>query len=187
MGDVIHVLPALTDAQKAIPNLEVDFVVEQPFAEIPAWHRVVRKVIPVATRRWRKNLWSSKGEISDCIKQIRQEKYDLVIDAQGLGKSAFISLLVKGSRHGYDKHSIRESFASKLYQQKHSVDMRKHAVDRIRELFSLALKYDYDESVLDYGIQSRSFDELSTQVDSPYAMLFHGTTWLAKGEVIKKK
>ena len=84
MGDVIHVLPALTDAYKAIPDLQVDFVVEQPFAEIPAWHASVNKVIPVATRRWRKNLWSSRTEIITQLRQIREQQYDAIIDADAL-------------------------------------------------------------------------------------------------------
>ena len=56
MGDVIHTLPALTDAQKAIPNIQFDWVVEEVFAEIPRWHSAVNRVIPVAIRRWRTNL-----------------------------------------------------------------------------------------------------------------------------------
>src|SRR5579863_2027617 len=60
LGDVIHTLPALTDAAKAIPNLSFDWVVEQPFAEIPGWHSKVKKIIPLAWRRWRKNIFSKE-------------------------------------------------------------------------------------------------------------------------------
>ncbi|MGC8165048.1 lipopolysaccharide heptosyltransferase 1, partial [Salmonella enterica] len=55
LGDVIHTLPALTDAARAIPGIQFDWVVEEGFAEIPAWHPAVAQVIPVAIRRWRKN------------------------------------------------------------------------------------------------------------------------------------
>ena len=54
LGDVIHALPALTDAARAIPGIQFDWVVEEGFAEIPTWHPAVGKVIPVAIRRWRK-------------------------------------------------------------------------------------------------------------------------------------
>lgn len=54
LGDVIHTLPALTDAAAAIPGIQFDWVVEEGFAEIPAWHPAVAEVIPVAIRRWRK-------------------------------------------------------------------------------------------------------------------------------------
>ena len=55
LGDVIHTLPALTDAARAIPGIQFDWVVEEGFAEIPSWHPAVARVIPVALRRWRSN------------------------------------------------------------------------------------------------------------------------------------
>jgi heptosyltransferase-1 len=58
LGDVIHTLPALTDAAAALPGIRFDWAVEQAFAEIPAWHPAVERVIPVAIRRWRKSPWS---------------------------------------------------------------------------------------------------------------------------------
>ena len=66
LGDIIHTLPAVTDAYRAKRGLRFDWVVEEAFAEIPHWHPAVDKVIPVAFRRWRKNLiktWRS-GEFS---------------------------------------------------------------------------------------------------------------------------
>lgn len=54
MGDVLHTLPALTDAAQAIPGIRFDWVVEEGFAQIPSWHETVERVIPVAIRRWRK-------------------------------------------------------------------------------------------------------------------------------------
>lgn len=59
MGDVLHTLPALTDAQQAIPGIKFDWVVEEGFAQIPSWHAAVERVIPVAIRRWRKAWFSA--------------------------------------------------------------------------------------------------------------------------------
>lgn len=67
MGDVIHTLPALTDAQKAIPSLSIDWVVEENFAEIPRWHSAVNRVLPIALRRWRKSPFLFKQEMSGRI------------------------------------------------------------------------------------------------------------------------
>src|SRR5690606_23720326 len=53
MGDVIHTLPALTDAMMALPDIQFDWVVEEAIAAIPAWHPAVDRVIPIALRRWR--------------------------------------------------------------------------------------------------------------------------------------
>ena len=52
LGDIIHTLPAVTDAKRAHANLAFDWVVEEGFSEVPSWHPAVEKVIPVAMRRW---------------------------------------------------------------------------------------------------------------------------------------
>ena len=92
MGDVIHTLPALTDAQRAIPNLSIDWVVEENFAEIPRWHSAVNQIIPIALRRWRKSPSQLKQKTSGNLTALycKPIKYDAVIDAQGLFKSSFL-------------------------------------------------------------------------------------------------
>ena len=93
LGDVIHTLPALTDAARAIPGIRFDWVVEEGFAEIPSWHPAVDAVIPVAIRRWRKKPLQAvrSGEWSNFKRRLRDTQYDLVIDAQGLLKSAWLT------------------------------------------------------------------------------------------------
>src|SRR5437868_5774022 len=90
LGDIIHTLPALTDAGRYYPNIQFDWVVEENFAEIPAWHALVQHVIPIAFRRWRKQPLKAyhSGEWSRFYQQLRAQSYDFVIDAQGLIKSA---------------------------------------------------------------------------------------------------
>lgn len=197
MGDVIHTLPALTDAKKAIPDIEFDFVVEESFQEIPAWHPTVKDVIPVATRRWRKSLIASRRQIMSAVKHLRGQRYDVIIDAQGLLKSAFIGSLAKGQRHGYNTQSIREPLATRLYQHSHSIDQALHAITRIRLLFAQSLGYfkilnakqfsaeqqcDFFKK-LDYGLFQDNIvvkkDELFNYEES-YVIFLHGTTWRAK-------
>ena len=92
MGDVIHTLPALTDAQRAIPNLSIDWVVEENFAEIPRWHSAVNQIIPIALRRWRKSPFSAqtKNEWKSYRTLLQANQYDAVIDAQGLLRALFL-------------------------------------------------------------------------------------------------
>lgn len=116
---MIHTLPALTDATKAIPGIRFDWVVEEGFTEIPAWHPAVQRVIPIGLRQWRKNwrrAWQNRA-IPDFIKAIRQDSYDLIIDAQGLFKSAMVALMAQGDRAGLDRHSAREPWISWIYHQ----------------------------------------------------------------------
>ena len=187
MGDVIHALPALTDAKNYCQQeLSFDFVVEDAFQEIPTWHSNVDRVIPVATRRWRKNLWAARKEIKAAYQQLKARNYDVIIDAQGLGKSALIARLAKGERHGFDKSSIREPLAVRLYNQSHTVDTSQHAISRIRQLFAHSLAYseqisEFDKT-LDYGLSLEhiSCEHAAAMVAKPYIVLLHGTTWLAK-------
>jgi heptosyltransferase-1 len=175
MGDVIHTLPAVTDACREMPDVTFDWVVEEGFAEIPAWHPRVERVIPVAIRRWRKNLFAFLGsnEWQVFRQQMRMHTYDYVIDAQGLFKSAVLTRFASGSICGYDRHSVREPLASFFYKQQFSVAKEQHAVERIRELFSSALGYNKPQTQPDYGIDRCRF---GVQSEPPYVLFLHGTT-----------
>ncbi|MFZ7129950.1 lipopolysaccharide heptosyltransferase RfaC [Avibacterium avium] len=176
MGDVIHTLPALTDAQKALPNLQVDWVVEENFAEIPTWHSAVKQVIPVAIRRWRKQLLQRKTwqEWQAYRQLLQQNQYDAVIDAQGLVKSALFAVrLAQGAKHGYDKHSAREPLAALFYDERYTIDYQQHAVERIRQLFAQALGYALPNQQGDYGIAQHFPVQQSLP---PYVLLIHATT-----------
>jgi len=180
MGDIIHALPALTDAKRARPELEFDWVVEHGFAEIPTWHPAVNRVIPIAFRRWRKHPLKTllQGEWRAFKQQIQLERYDLIVDAQGLLKSAFIALQAKGPRAGLDFSSAREKWASLFYQQKHTVVFEQHAVTRVRQLFAKVFNYPLPVTTADYGLQRPVTN--SPENKQPYVMLLHGTTWDTK-------
>ncbi len=180
LGDVIHTLPALTDAVNAVPGLTADWVVEESFAEVPAWHPAVAEVIPVAIRRWRKNwMRSLRGcEISHFRRMLKARRYDAVIDAQGLMKSALISWQAHGPRNGLDKNSIREPLSSRFYQHAHEVSKAEHAVQRVRQLFAKSLGYHYDPGQIDYGLALPGTEPSSSS--RPQLIFLHGTTWASK-------
>lgn len=180
LGDVIHALPALTDAARAIPGITFDWVVEEGFAEIPTWHPAVGRVIPVAIRRWRKNIWQTikSGEWRRFKQSLRAEKYDLVIDAQGLVKSAWLTRYVNAPVAGLDKNSAREPLASRFYQRRLAVARGQHAVERLRQLFAVALGYDLPKGLGDYGLDVERLIELPR--NKPYVLFLHGTTWDTK-------
>nr|WP_277818185.1 lipopolysaccharide heptosyltransferase I [Pseudomonas putida] len=179
LGDVIHTLPALTDAAHAIPGIRFDWVVEEGFAEIPSWHPAVDQVIPVAIRRWRKNVWQTikSGEWKAFKQRVRERKYDLVIDAQGLVKSAWLTRYVKAPVAGLDRYSAREGWASRFYDRRLSVAVGQHAVERVRQLFAMALAYDLPEGIGKYGLD---LDRLQLPPAAPYVVFLHGTTWATK-------
>lgn len=183
LGDVIHTLPALTDAGKAIPTLKVDWVVEEAFREIPAWHPLVETVIPVAWRRWRKKITSADTwrEWQHFRQLLTAKHYDLIIDAQGLLKSAVLTWMSKGKRVGLAQGSARESVASLFYQQRITVAREQHAITRLRNLFSQALAYPLPHDLPQYGIDRHHiFGTDENEQTKPYIVFLHGTTWDTK-------
>lgn len=179
LGDLIHSLPALTDAARAIPGIQFDWVVEEGFAEIPAWHPAVAQVIPVAIRRWRKHLWQTlkNGEWRRFKQRLGETRYDLVIDAQGLLKSAWLTRYVKAPVAGLDRASAREPLASRFYDRSYAVPRDQHALERVRQLFAQALDYPLPAGLGDYGLDRNLLADAAAQ---PYLLFLHGTTWASK-------
>jgi len=178
LGDVLHTLPAVTDASRALPGMRFDWVVEEAFAEVPAWHAAVDEVIPVALRRWRHHPVQAfrRGEPQAAVRRIRQQSYPQVIDAQGLLKSAVLSRFARGARAGLDRNSAREALAARAYDQRIAIARGQHAVVRVRQLFAAALGYPPPLTLPDYGIKSR-FPAAPRQ---PCLVFLHGTTWPTK-------
>lgn len=178
MGDVLHTLPALTDAMRAIPGIRFDWVVEEGFAQIPSWHEAVDRVIPVAIRRWRKAWFSApiKAERKAFKEAVQAVAYDAVIDAQGLVKSAaLVTRLAHGVKNGMDWSTAREPLASLFYNRKHHIAKAQHAVERTRELFAKSLGYVKPEAQGDYAI-AQNFLRGLTPDSAPYCVFLHATT-----------
>lgn len=185
MGDVIHTLPAVTDARNALPGITFDWVVEEAFKDIPASHPAVNEVIPVAMRRWRKNILAAlvSREFRQFRESLRRNCYDLVIDAQGLLKSALITQLSGARSVGLSWQSAREPLCSLFYHQKVKASHNQHAVEKVRLLFAEALEYEVPQDLGHYGISSelRSLGKgLEKTSRAKQILLIHGTTWESK-------
>lgn len=182
MGDMVHALPALTDAQNAIPGIRFDWVAEEAFAEIPRLHQTVDQAIPIALRRWRKNFWrvNQRPEWEAFVKQLRAKKYDLVIDAQASIKSAITSCVARGTRWGMDNRSARELFAHLLYNRVCFVDRKQHAIPRLRQLFAQALGYSVPNTAPDYNIDRTRLVSAPISLPDRYVVFLHSTSWVTK-------
>ncbi|GAB6070837.1 lipopolysaccharide heptosyltransferase I [Thiomicrorhabdus hydrogeniphila] len=194
MGDVFHTFPALSDAQNNLPHpargykgLVIDWVVEKSFAEIPKWHPVVDKVYPIELRKWRKNLLKkqTRQEIKAFFEEINQTQYDLIIDAQGLLKSAWVARKIKTKTAGYDWQSAREPLATLFYQFKYPVAKEQHAILRLRQLIAQSLNYALpDKAPIVYGLNTQAWSKPSLVTkqfaEQDYWVFLHGTTWETK-------
>lgn len=175
LGDVVHNLPVASDVRAALPGAEIDWVVEESFAAIPRLHSAVARVLPVAIRRWRSSLFSgrTRAEVRAFLKGLRRTAYDVVIDTQGLLKSALIARAARGVRHGLDFASAREPL-SFLYDRVYAVPWTLHAVERNRSLAAQALGYALRNGA-EYGMaaQAARFEWLPA---GRYAVLVHATS-----------
>src|SRR3954470_10351582 len=146
LGDVIHHMPAVTDARRHRPQAKIGWVVEEAFAPLVALNRAVDDIVLVASRRWRGEPLSADTwrEARAFARAMRAQPHETVIDAQGLLRSALIARFARGRRHGYDRASVRERAASWFYDVHHSVDRALHAITRNRMLTGKVLGYEPD-------------------------------------------
>ena len=180
LGDVIHNLPIIADICVHFPNIQIDWLVEESFADIPKLHPKVNQVITVAVRRWRKALFTTSSscsatwhEMKSAKHKIAQTQYDMVLDTQGLLKSGLMASFANGVKHGYHQDSVREPLASYFYDVKHQVSLKQHAVTRNRALAASALGYATPDHAPHYGITA---SEPTIRFNQDYIIGLHGTS-----------
>lgn len=171
LGDIVHTLPAVADAVGL--GVRFDWVIEESYQAVPALVAGVEHVLPVALRRWRGAPLQHRQEVLGFHRLLRRRHYDVVLDAQGLVKSAAVSRWARGrQRVGYDFASIRERPAALAYQQRLRVPRRAHAIHRSRRLFAAALGYDTPSTTPTFGLAARG--------RVPHVVLAHGSSWANK-------
>ncbi|KLE07039.1 lipopolysaccharide heptosyltransferase [Aliarcobacter butzleri L352] len=141
MGDIIHAMVALQYIKRQYPNLQIDWFVESAFAPILENNLDINEIIKLDLKSIKKD----KKEIINQIKLIKKYKnnsYDLVIDAQGLIKSAIVSFFLGKSRVGFSKNSTREKLASFFYTKKVDIAYDKNAIERNVKVLSQALNFE---------------------------------------------
>jgi heptosyltransferase-1 len=186
LGDVVHTLPAVHDIVHALPQARLDWVVEEGFADLPAMTRGVQRVIPVALRRWRRQglfAASTREEFNAFRAALQAQAYDLVIDFQGLIKSALIARLARlapgGARAGLANRTDGASYeapARWLYQRAIRIEPRTHAIERSRLLAAQLLGYALPQR-LRYGLQAPPVEPALAATLAPrFAVLVHGSS-----------
>ncbi|MEO8165492.1 MAG: lipopolysaccharide heptosyltransferase I, partial [Betaproteobacteria bacterium] len=186
MGDVVHNLPVVADLRARLPDCRIDWIVERAFSAIPGLHPGVDRIIPVSIRHWRKHPFAAttRHEIAELRKHLRQTHYDDVIDSQGLLKSALLTWMARGRRHGFDWKSSREPLQM-LYDKVYEVSWSIHAVERNRCLAARALGY-AAAAAPDYGLtpppaSTTAFDSADfISGNDEIAVLLHATSAATK-------
>ncbi len=176
LGDVIHNLPVASDLARALPGVEIDWAIEAPYAEIAAMHPAITNVIGVPLRALKKNLSSSAAwrRFLAARKQLSNQRYDAILDTQGLIKSAWISCWSKGPVYGHASASAREPFAARFYDHTFDIARAMHAVERNRLLAARAFGYSLDLP-LNYGLTGPKA-ELVGSPSTPTVVFLHATS-----------
>ena len=173
LGDIVHTLPAVQDAARL--GARFDWVVEESYRAVPALAEGVDNVVPVALRRWRRAPLRYARELCAFHHRLRQRRYDLVLDAQGLLKSAVVTRWACGrDRAGFDAAGARERLASLGYRRRLRVPRREHAIARVRRLFAGALEYERPNTGPNFGLRTPA------AARSDDLVLAHGATWRTK-------
>jgi len=175
LGDVVHAMPVVHDIQSVYSNADVDWVVEPAFAPLVRRVRGVDEVIECAQRRWRRAWWTSavRAEWRSFRNRLTAQRYDAVIDLQGLTKSALVARLARGPSFGLANRTEGSSYelpARWLVDQTIEIAPRIHALDRSRELVARALNYQVGGPP-QFGLQSHG-----DRAARPTVVFVHGSS-----------
>jgi heptosyltransferase-1 len=180
LGDVVHAMPAVQDIRACVADAHVDWVVEKAFAPLVARCEGVSEAIPCELRRWSKSPLSreTRHDWREFRRRLRSERYDAIVDLQGLTKSALIARAARTSEggrrfamanrtHGASYEAPTRWVADVAIQ----LDPHVHAVQRSREICARALGYDIP-SQLRFGLHAQR----PADVDRNAVCLVHGTS-----------
>jgi heptosyltransferase-1 len=208
LGDVLHNLPIVWDLRKRLPNAQIDWIVEEAYVHLleplktTDGFKGIDRIIPVAFRRWRKNLFSIRTwrEFFAMRKQLQSTTYDVLLETQGLLKSGLVCALTKKSGStivaglgNATEHSAYEPLAKFFYTKSVHVPLKCHAIDRSRWVMCSA----FDWPLLNRNKEQPLFypndfvaqlpplllEELKKTAQgtpAPYVLCFHATARAAK-------
>ena len=200
LGDVLHNLPIVWDLRTRLPDAQIDWVVEEGYVHLLKpllsrdGFRGIDRIIPFGLRRWKKNLFSlaTWKEFFSFKKILQSTAYDVLIETQGLLKSAIVCSLANKSSDAViaglanaTEFSGYEPLARGFYNQSVQVPVQCHAVDRSRWVMSSALDWPLLERSNIPQFYPKKFIENIPKsavlgLSPPYVLCFHSTAREAK-------
>ena len=222
LGDVLHNLPIVWDLRARLPNAQIDWVVEEAYVHLlqpllsKEGFRGIDHIIPIGLRRWKKSVLSLKTwrEFFQFKKELQVVSYDVIIETQGLLKSALVCALANKSVNAVvaglanaTEYSGYEPLARAFYSQSVQVPKQCHAVDRSRWVMCSALDWpllDRQAAPLQFypkdliaELKNRQASGLQKVIQKPYILCFHSTAreakrwgndqWITLGQALASK
>ncbi len=136
LGDIVHAMLVLQYIKQALPDASIDWFVDARFSNILENNPDLRTIYPLRLKGQRLGLWRTLQHLKNLA---RQNQYDIIIDLQGLIKSAFIARVLGKHCIGFDKNSLREPLAALCYDKKFSIDYSENVILRNLKLTCQAL------------------------------------------------
>ena len=200
LGDVLHNLPIVWDIRARLPKAQIDWVVEEGYVHLLTpllssdGFRGIDRIIPFGLRRWKKLAFSLRSwkQFFAFKKELQEVTYDVIIETQGLIKSALVCALANKSSDAMvaglanaTEFSGYESISRMFYSQSVQVPLRCHAVDRSRFVACSALDWpliDRSEKAQFYPASFiEAFSDMAAiGLHKPYVLFFHSTAREAK-------
>ncbi|WP_331775637.1 lipopolysaccharide heptosyltransferase I [Sulfurospirillum sp. 1612] len=173
LGDIIHAMIILQYIHKNLENAHIDWFVEERFGDVLRYNPHIENIY---TLRLKNNKLHLFEEYQKLKKFVKQHPYDLIIDMQGLIKSAIVARLIGRNVIGFDKHSLRESLAAFLYTKKITIAYEENVIFRNMTLVSQALSFKMPDI-----LQKESFlFASSTSKIKPRLLIVVGSSWESK-------
>ena len=175
LGDIVHALSLVSDVEAHAPGTVIDWVAEEAFVPLVGLDPRIRRVIPLAFRRWRRTaiLPRTLGQFRTFVHDLRGQRYGAILDLQEQVKGAIVARLAQGRRHGFDRRNIREPLATLLDDEHHVIARDQHFIDKARALAGAALGYAV-QGPPRWKLRPPARNVAMPQ--GPYAIAFHATS-----------
>ena len=147
LGDIVNSAIVLQLIKKEFPDVQIDWITEEVFAPILNAHPLLTNIHTVNLKELKKS--KKLSLLKATISKLRSlGEYDIVIDMQGLIKSAIVTKLLGKKRHGFDKNSTRESLAALFYNSKSDISYGENVVKRNCRVVADALKFKINSEIV---------------------------------------
>jgi len=182
LGDIVHAMVALQFIKQERPDVIIDWLVEEGFSGLLQGNPDINQVLTVNLKALKKNKENFFNEIKK-VRNYAHNNYDLVIDAQGLIKSAITSKLLARQVAGFDTQSIREKQAAWFYKTKIAYPYDANTIDRNVAVIGLPLGVTITEQqILDkapFLFYQNGLQQLADFYSSDMANIVYviGSTW----------
>jgi lipopolysaccharide heptosyltransferase I len=188
IGDIVHTLPALAVIRRRLPDAEIGWAVEERSAEILRGNPMIDRLIEVDTRSLREMQSAEKffAELRGQLAGLRQFRFDIALDLQGLLKSAMIAKLSGARRRiGFGGRALREPASRVFLTRAVRVPGGIHVIKKNLTLVSRALHIPVSDDDLEFPINTTAEDQaeadaIAARAGDAFAILNPAGGWVTK-------